>query len=171
MRQLMTAALLLEILLVGVSPAMAANEADIIFKGTLVNPPPCSIDNDKTIHVPFGDRLSIKKVSDGVYRKDVPYNLACDSTAGKDWKLMLSVRGTLATFDTTDRATVATSMGNIGNLGVKILRDGQPFQFDLPIEISLSAIPKIEALLVQRPNIELAEGPFEATVTLKAEYL
>lgn len=103
------------------------NEADIIFKGTLVNPPPCSIDNDKTIHVPFGDRLSIKKVSDGVYRKDVPYNLVCDSTAGKDWKLMLSVRGTLATFDTTDRATVATSMGNIGNLGVKILRDGNLF--------------------------------------------
>lgn len=92
MRQLMTAALLLEILLVGISPAMAANEADIVFKGTLVNPPPCSIDNDKTIHVPFGDRLSIKKVSDGIYRQDVPYNLVCDSTAGKDWKLMLSVR-------------------------------------------------------------------------------
>ncbi|HBX7802341.1 TPA: fimbrial protein, partial [Klebsiella pneumoniae] len=60
---------------------------------------------------------------------------------------------------------------NIGNLGVKILRDGQPFKFDTQVEISLSAIPKIEALLVQRPNIELAEGPFEATVTLKAEYL
>ncbi len=84
---------------------------------------------------------------------------------------MLSVRGTLAAFDTIDRATVATSMGNIGNLGVKILRDGQPFKFDTQVEISLSAIPKIEALLVQRPNIELAEGPFEATVTLKAEYL
>ena len=171
MRQRTTAALLLNILFVGISPAMAASDADVILKGMLVNPPPCSIDNDKTIHVPFGDRLSIKKVSDGIYRKEVAYNLVCDSTAGKDWKLMLSVRGTLAPFDTTDRATVATSMGNIGNLGVKMLRDGQPFTFDSPVEISLSAMPKIEALLVQRPNIELAEGPFEATVTLKAEYL
>lgn len=171
MRQLMTAALLLEILLVGISPAMAANEAEIIFKGTLVNPPPCAIDNDQTIHVPFGDRLSIKKVSSGIYRKDVAYNLICDDTSGRDWKLKLSVRGNLATFDMADRATVATSTGNIGNLGVKILRDNQPFTFDSPIDISLSSMPKIEALLVQRPNVELVEGPFEATVTLRAEYL
>ncbi|MBW7981603.1 fimbrial protein [Enterobacillus tribolii] len=170
MRQFI-AAVLLGALSVGVGSAIAANEAEIIFKGILVNPPPCAIDNDQAIHVPFGDRLSIKKVSDGIYRKDVPYNLVCDSTSGRDWKLMLSVHGSLAAFDTTDRATVGTSLGNIGNLGVKILRNGQPFTFDSPVEISLSAMPKLEALLVQRPNIELVEGPFEATVTLKAEYL
>ncbi len=170
MRQLLTTALLATLCL-GLKPAFAANEAEIIFKGTLVTPPPCAIDNNQTIRVPFGDRLSIKKVSDGIYRKDVPYNLVCDNTSGRDWKLMLSVRGTLATFDTTDKATVATSSGNPGNLGVKIFRDGQPFTFDSPVEISLSAMPKIEALLVQRPNIELVEGPFEATVTLRAEYL
>ncbi|MBZ7661742.1 MULTISPECIES: fimbrial protein [Klebsiella] len=171
MCQRITAALLLNILLVSICPAMAANEADIVFKGTLVNPPPCAIDNDQTIHVAFGDRLAIKKVSDGIYREEVGYNLVCDSAANKNWKLMLSVRGNLATFDTADQATVATSVGNIGNLGVKILRDGQPFKFDSPAEISLSALPKIEALLVQRPGVELVEGPFEATVTLKAEYL
>lgn len=73
MRQLTTAALLLNILFVGVSPAMAANEADVIFKGMLVNPPPCSIDNDKTIHVPFGDRLSIKR-SVMAFIVRMPYN-------------------------------------------------------------------------------------------------
>ncbi|SUQ56328.1 Outer membrane usher protein papC precursor [Raoultella terrigena] len=44
-------------------------------------------------------------------------------------------------------------------------------RLDVRVDISLSSMPKIEALLVQRPNIELVEGPFEATVTLKAEYL
>ncbi len=170
MRQLLTV-VLLSVLSAGLKPAFAANQAEILFKGTLVTPPPCSIDNNQIIHVPFGDRLSIKKVSDGIYRKDVPYNLVCENTAGRDWKLMLSVRGTLATFDTTDKATVATSSGNPGNLGVKILRNGQAFPFDSPIEVSLSAMPRIEAVLVQRPNIELVEGPFEATVTLRAEYL
>lgn len=159
------------LLFMGAWPVHAASEAEIVFKGTLVTPPPCTIDNNQTIHVSFGDRLSIKKVSDGIYRKEVPYNLVCDSTSGRDWKLMLSVRGNLATFDTADRATVATSVGNIGNLGVKILRNGQPFTFDAPVEISLSTMPKLEALLVQRANIELVEGPFEATVTLRAEYL
>lgn len=162
---------LLAVLSVNSGMAIAANDAEIHFQGTLVNPPPCAIDNNQTIHVPFGDRLSIKKVSDGIYRKEVPWNLVCENTAGRDWKLMLSVRGNLATFDTADRATVATSTGNIGNLGVKILRNGQPFAFDTPVQISLSAMPKLEALLVQRPNIELAEGVFEATVTLRAEYL
>lgn len=170
MRQLITA-VLLGTLFVGLNPVYAANEAEVIFKGTLVTPPPCTIDNNQTIHVPFGDRLSIKKVSDGIYRQDIPYDLKCDTTAGRNWKLMLSVRGNLATFDTADQATVATSVGNIGNLGVKIYRDGQPFKFDSPVEISLAAMPKLEALLVQRPSIELAEGPFEATVTLRAEYL
>uniref|UniRef100_UPI00073D6101 fimbrial protein n=1 Tax=Entomohabitans teleogrylli TaxID=1384589 RepID=UPI00073D6101 len=142
-----------------------------IFKGMLVTPPPCSINNDTTIRVPFGDRLSIRKVKEGRYLEEVKYNLVCDSTVGNDWKLMLSVRGNLATFDNVDQATVATSVGNIGNLGVKIFRDGHPFTFDTPVEISLSALPKIEALLVQRANVDLVEGVFEATVTLKAEYL
>ncbi|WP_058911442.1 fimbrial protein [Entomohabitans teleogrylli] len=171
MNQLTAGLLLLGAGLVGITPAMAASDAEIIFKGTLVTPPGCSINNDQTIHVPFGDRLSIKKVVDGIYREEVNYSLDCENTVGRDWKLMLSVRGTQATFDTTDRATVATSAGNIGNLGVKIFRDGQPFTFDTPVEISLASKPKIEGLLVQRPGIELAEGPFEATVTLRAEYL
>jgi len=171
MRHLATTAVLLGTLSIGPGTTLAASGGEVIFKGILVTPPPCTIDNDQTIHVPFGERLSIKKVSDGIYREDIDYVLKCEDTESHDWKLMLSVRGNLASFDTADRATVATTVGNIGNLGVKILRNGQPFKFDTPVEISLSSLPKLEALLVQRPNVELAEGPFEATVTLKAEYL
>ncbi|HGL4480008.1 TPA: fimbrial protein [Klebsiella oxytoca] len=83
------------------------------------------------------------------------------------WQLRLSVRGNPAGFD-ADNATVVTA--EQANLGVKIFQNGQPFKLGEAININSVTLPTIEALLVQRDGVELVEGLFNATATLRAEY-
>ncbi|WP_071609034.1 fimbrial protein, partial [Entomohabitans teleogrylli] len=100
------------------------------------------------------------------YRKPVPLTLKCEDSS-QAWQLQLSVRGNAAGFD-VDNATVVTAQQ--ANLGVKIYQNGQPFKLGEAINVNSLTLPDIEALLVQRDGVELTEGPFTATATLRAEY-
>lgn len=156
------------LLLVGLmmtSSLQAAAPENLEFIGTLVTPPACSISEGGPVYVDFGD-VRIKKIVEGKYRETVPLTLKCeDSTLA--WQLRLSVRGNAAGFD-ADNATVVTP--EQANLGVKIYQNGQPFKLDEAININSVTLPSIEALLVQRNGVELVEGLFSATATLRAEY-
>lgn len=146
--------------------ARAEDPQNLEFKGILVTPPPCVIDNDGTIMTDFGDRVGIRKVASGIYREDVNLTLSCEP-GELAWQLMLSVRGNAAGFD-ADNATVATPQQ--ADLGVKLLLDGDPFALDTPVKVNAAAMPRLEAMLVQRDGAELSEGAFTAQATLRAEY-
>ncbi|WP_082683195.1 fimbrial protein [Entomohabitans teleogrylli] len=148
-------------------PAMAgaSDPENLEFLGTLVEPPACTISEGGPVYVDFGD-VRIKKVVDGNYRKPVPLTLKCEDTS-LAWQLRLSVRGNAAGFD-VDNATVVTAQQ--ANLGVKIYQNGQPFKLGEAISINSLTLPAVEALLVQRDGVELVEGQFSATATLRAEY-
>lgn len=150
-----------------VSPlVIAEGNENLEFIGTIIVPPPCSLNEDKTIEISFGDNVGVKKVSSGIYRELVPLNLECgQNTHG--WQLMLSVYGTEAGFD-ADKATVVTS--EKPDLGVKLFADGQAFTLAKAIKVNGTTLPKIEAVLVQRDGVELTEGDFTAKATLRAEY-
>jgi hypothetical protein len=49
-------------------------------------------------------------------------------------------------------------------------QNGQPFKLDEAINVNSTTLPSIEAVLVQRDGVELTEGAFSATATLRAEY-
>lgn len=168
-RELTTFALVSAIALAGLSACGLAHAADpenLEFKGTLVTPPPCSIDNDGTIMTDFGDKVGIRKVASGIYREPVNITLHCEENT-LAWQLQLSVTGNAAGFD-PDNASVVTPQQ--ADLGVKLLLGGRPFELGKAVKVNAAALPKLEALLVQRTGVELQEGPFTAQATLRAEY-
>lgn len=155
------------------SPAQATDntgregEGNMELKGTLITPPPCTLNGSNPIGVHFGDRVGIKKVASGIYRQPVEAGLACDP-GSESWQLTLSWMGSPAEFDTTDRATVASEQQ--AALGVKLYADGKPLALDAALPVSATAMPALEAVLVQAPDAELEEGAFTARATLRAEY-
>ena len=153
------------LMMTGTSSLQAADPENLEFIGTLVTPPSCSISEDGPVYVNFND-VRIKKVAEGRYRETVPLTLKCEESS-LAWQLRLSVRGNPAGFD-ADNATVVTP--EQANLGVKIYQNGQPFKLDEAINVNSTTLPSIEAVLVQRDGVELTEGAFSATATLRAEY-
>ena len=150
-----------------ISPMVMAEDGENLeFIGTIIVPPACSLNEDKTIEISFGDNVGVKKVASGIYREPIPLNLECGQNS-HGWQLMLSVYGTEAGFD-EDKATVVTSEKSV--LGVKLFADGQAFTLDKAIKINGTNLPEIEAVLVQRNGVELTEGAFTAKATLRAEY-
>ncbi|MCK7310388.1 fimbrial protein [Enterobacter quasiroggenkampii] len=115
----------------------------------------------------FGDRVGVRRVASGIYRQEIEgLTLDCGEN-GSAWQLMLTVTGNAAGFD-ADSATVVTP--EQADLGVKLLRDGQPFALGTAMKVNAGGLPKLEAQLVQRPGSELTEGAFTAQATLRAEY-
>lgn len=156
----------LSLLLAGLSGYLSiacAAGGDMAFRGTLLEPPPCTINSGNNIIVDFGVKVGIKKVDGVNYMQDINYSLVCEPNT-HSWVLKLKLTGSSTTFD---NAAVQT---NISDLGIKILRDGQPFVLGSEIITTPASKPQLKAVPVQKPGVLLTEGPFEAAVTLQADY-
>ncbi|OCJ19682.1 fimbrial protein [Serratia sp. 14-2641] len=151
--------LLLSFALLAISPSQAAE--NMSFSGTLIEPPPCLVNNDKDIDVPF-DRIGVKSVDGVKHRRQVDYVLDC--TAGPAWSMVLTLLGPVAAFEP------ATLQTNIANLGIKIYQNGEPFELGTPIAVDPLNPPLLEAVPVKKPGTELTDGTFEVTATLLADY-
>ncbi|TQI79105.1 type 1 fimbria pilin [Serratia fonticola] len=139
---------------------------NLVLHGTLITPPPCRLNGGNTLLVSFGDKVGIKKVASGIYRKPVDLDLDCDATTAA-WQLSLTYTGMPVTFD-TDNATVRTAERAV--LGVKIFANGQPLKLNEPLKINNLTMPALEAVLVQAPGSDLDDGAFTARATFRAEY-
>ncbi|MGG4661832.1 fimbrial protein [Providencia vermicola] len=154
------------------SPVFA--EGEMSFKGTLIAPPPCRVDDSQAIEVNFGDRLGVRKIDGVAYAKPLEYQLDCQDTSTHGWTLILSLAGQASAFDGDVFRT--TSLGadksNEANLGIRIYQmDGTVFKPNSQIELrDAQTPPKLMAVPVKKANSVLVEGDFEATVTLQAHY-
>lgn len=159
--------LLLSLLVAGMSgyvPAALAAGGDMTFRGKLIEPPPCTVNNGNGIpEVDFGNKVGVKKVNGINYIQDIKYNLVCDPNLN-GWALKLKLTGNKTGFDD---AAVQT---NITDLGIQIQHDGQRFVLGSELSITPGNIPKLQAVPVQKPGATLTEGPFDAAVTLQADY-
>jgi type 1 fimbria pilin len=156
----------LSLLVAGLSGCLSmafAAGGDVAFRGTLLEPPPCTINSGNNITVDFGLKVGIKKVDGINYMQDINYDLVCAPNT-HSWVLKLKLTGNSTSFD---NAAVQT---NINDLGIKILRDGQPFILGSELTITSASKPQLKAVPVQKPGVLLTEGSFEAAVTLQADY-
>lgn len=151
--------LLVSGLLVG--NALAAENMQL--HGTLIEPPPCTINDGGAVDVDFGNRVGVKKVDGSNYLQTVNYQVTCTPGAG-GWKMSLAVMGTPTSYDT------AALKSNVADLGIRLLQNGKPFELNKPLSITLNNPPRLEAVPVKRPGASLTEGLFEATATLLAVY-
>ena len=142
-------------------PGMAAD--NMKFSGTLIEPPPCTINNDGQVDVDFGSRVGVKKVDGVNYLQVMNYRIKCDpSVSARD--MTLEIIGTPADYD------AAAVSSNVTDLAIQIKQNGVPFELNKPIPINLTTPPILSAVPVKRVGATLVEGPFEATATLRAVY-
>lgn len=142
-------------------PGMAAD--NMKFSGTLIEPPPCTINNDGQVDVDFGNRVGVKKVDGVNYLQVMNYQIKCDpSVSARD--MTLEIMGTPADYD------AAAVSSNVTDLAIQIQQNGVPFELNKPIPIRLASPPVLSAVPIKRAGATLIEGPFEATATLRAVY-
>lgn len=156
-------ALLLIVTLSGASSAALA-EGEMTFRGTLLAPPPCRINDGNQVEVDFGERVGINKVDGVNYRQALNYQIICDSATNGNWALTLSLRGSISGFDKQALAT------NKSDLGIRVYWDDEPFTPDSTLKITLDNPPRLEAVPVKKQGATLGEGAFEAWATLQADY-
>ncbi|GMQ36285.1 fimbrial protein [Enterobacter asburiae] len=138
---------------------------NMAFHGTLVAPP-CTINNGQTIEVLFGTNLGVNKIDGNNYRQPVNYSVDCDAGYSVNNLAIVIDTATPAAFDGS--AVVTNKTG----LGIRILVDGVAATFAKRVAVADPASPpKIEAVPVQDSAVTLTEGAFEATMTLRADYL
>ncbi|HDG9775441.1 TPA: fimbrial protein [Raoultella planticola] len=157
----MTRCLTLSLLLACSSSLYAAD--NMLFRGTLIEPPPCSINDGGIVEVDFGARLGVNKMDGMNYLKAMDYRITCEPGAsGLDMTLTLS--GVPTGYDA---AAVQT---DLVDLGIRVLQNGRPFTLNKPLGIDPKNPPVLEAVPVKTPGAILKEEAFVATATLKAEY-
>lgn len=139
-------------------------EASMVFYGTLLTPPPCTINDGNQVEVDFGDRVGINKVDGVNYRQPLNYQITCDKAVGGTWVLMLSLSGGSAAFDNNALLT------NKSGLGIRMYQDGKSFIPNSAVKINLASPPRLEVVPVKRAGATLTEGAFEAWATLRADY-
>lgn len=143
---------------------LAAGDVDMMFRGTLITPPQCTINDGNRIDVDFGERLGINKVDGVNYRQRVNYQVRCDNDNATGFSLMLSLSGTPTDFDANALQTSKTG------LGVRMYQNNRPFTPNTELTITQNNLPTLEVVPVKKIGAALDKGSFEAWATLKADY-
>ncbi|WP_253280774.1 fimbrial protein [Morganella sp. EGD-HP17] len=135
------------------------------FTGTLRALSVCTVNNNQTITADFKN-VGINKLDTKVYSLPLNYTLDCPG---------VNPANTLRMIFMTSRPSVSDPSAiesDVSGLLVRILKDGQPLELNKFFKIDdVTQRPKLEALLVKVPGMDLTQSPFRATGTLVAEYL
>lgn len=144
--------------------ALADGDVDMTFRGTLIEPPPCTINDGERVDVDFGERIGINKVDGVNYRQIMNYQITCNNAGSGSWALTLSLTGAAAGFDEQALQTNKT------DLGIRVYQNDKPFTPGSSLAIDISNPPRLEAVPVKREGATLTEGAFESWATLRADY-
>lgn len=140
---------------------LASNMAYVTVSVTVVQPPPCTINDDQPIEVDFGDVMTTRV--DGInYRMPVNYALSCSNASSNAMKLQ--VNGSGASFDSTLLRTNKTGLGIELRQGNNKLPVNRWLSFTYPQKPELWAIP------VKQSGTTLTGGEFTAGATMKVAY-
>lgn len=142
----------------------AAALGEMVFYGTLNRPPVCTINDGQKIDVDFGEKVGVNKVDGNNYLQEINYPMSCEPGV-TGMALGLTFYGAVSSFD---KAALQT---NMPDLAIRILYNGQPFELNKRINISLGNLPKLEAVPVKKIGSNLTSGAFSVTGTLLADYL
>ncbi|WP_100220768.1 fimbrial protein [Serratia plymuthica] len=142
--------------------AAAAGTATVSIRVTVLAPPPCVINGDKTIQVDFGQNVVISRIDGSNYLKTIDYTLECKSQSKNAMKMM--IEGTGAGFDSGVIQTVKT------DLGIALKQNGQPLRLNQWLNFTYPMQPVLQAVPVKKAGANLPTGMFFAGATLKVDY-
>ncbi|PAX77395.1 fimbrial protein [Citrobacter braakii] len=140
------------------------DSVDFTFTGLLQAMTACSINNDRTIEIAFGN-IGINKIESENYTRNIDYELDCGSVGGANTVLL------------TLKATPVPSDGSIIDSGrkglwIQFYKDSVPLKLNEEFKVeNVTAPPKLMVKLITDPAEDPEEGPFSCTATLIAEYI
>lgn len=140
-----------------------AATADVTIKGVIISPPPCTINNNNTINVNFGNAVDISKVDGKNYLTDISYSLQC--TGNTSDTMTLSIQGTPADFDSG-----AALEGGHGGLGIELLHDGDRLKLGDKIAFTYPTLPSLQAVPVKKEGATLETGEFSVGATMVVDW-
>jgi type 1 fimbria pilin len=143
-------------------PVWVSANTTVTVKVTVVAPPPCIINDDRTIDVDFGNELLTTKIDGDNYIKTVDYTLECkDSTRNA---MKLKIQGNATTFDASALQT------NMADLGVALKANGAALNINSWVNFTYPNLPVLQAVPVKRAGTTLSGGDFSAGATLMVDY-
>lgn len=146
----------------------ARADADITFKGTLIDLPPCEISSTTggPIEVDFGLEVVTRKVDGVNYREKIPVTLDCTSAVNQ--KLQLTLTGEPG-YD-ADLIKASLASGSDQELGIRLYNGTTPLTPGTPLSFTPSSIPVLWAVPEARNNTTLSGGEFTGKANLVVEY-
>ncbi|WP_337264912.1 MULTISPECIES: fimbrial protein [unclassified Serratia (in: enterobacteria)] len=150
---------LLSVLLLS-APSIANIPVNI--RGTVIIPPPCTINNNQTIRVDFGDEIMTTRIDGVNYKQAITYSLSCDIQ--KSNNLKMSIQGTAASFNS---AVLRTDKNG---LGIALYHGTQPLNANTWFSYTYPSKPELYAVLVKQSGATLTGGEFTSSATLLIDY-
>lgn len=145
------------------SVALAPVRADDVgFKGSLIEQPPCVINDGKLITVDFGNEVMTTRIDGKNYTETVDFSLDCSAAVGNA-PLKLRVAGAKAGF-------AEALDGLVPGLGIALFLDGQPLKPNEWQTFASTVKPEIKAVPVKDSAVTLDGGSFRVLASLEMEY-
>lgn len=148
--------------------SLAAGAATTVrVKVTVLEAPPCVINNNQTIEVDFGDVMTTR--IDGIsYAEPLKYGVTCTPVAGSTLnpQLKMQIGGTAAGGGFADNVLQTSVPG----LGVAVARDGNPLTLDSWSSFTYPNLPVLTVTPVKLAGATLPGGEFTASATMRVEY-
>ncbi|HCM9091640.1 TPA: fimbrial protein [Enterobacter kobei] len=143
--------------------SQSAGNVAMNFKGTLVVPPPCTINGDKPIEVQFG-MVETTKINGSSYKQiTLPYSLSC--TEATSTSLRLQIKGDTGYSVDYLQTSVPDLAISIKNMQTQtLIKPNAWVNFESTNPIKLVATP------VKKSGAILGAGDFTATATMMVDY-
>lgn len=138
-------------------------DAEITFKGTLIEQPPCEISSStgNAIEVNFGTEMVTRKVDGTNYREKIPVALDCTNAVNQ--KLQLSISG-----DASYAAGLIKTSKD--DLGIRLYNNTTQMTPGTPLNFTPDTIPVLYAVPEAKDNTTLSGGDFTGKANMIVEY-
>lgn len=141
----------------------SAQADNMRFSGTLIEPPPCVINNSQPIEVNFGNDVMTSRVDGTSYKKmPITYQLNCTGNATN--ALRMQIEGSAAGFNNQ------WLNGNKANFAIALLNNGAALGVNRWFNFTYPTVPVLEAVPAKNPAGGLTGGIFVVTATMKIDY-
>ncbi|MHA6679808.1 fimbrial protein [Enterobacter cloacae] len=142
-------------------PALVWAATTVTVKVTVVAPPSCVINDNKTIDVDFGTVVA-PNIDGQKYMRKVDYTLECNDQTSNAMKML--IKGNPTTFDSSALQT------NIPDLGISLKANGEALGINDWLNFTYPEKPVLQAVPVKKPGSSPEGGDFQAGATLMIAY-
>lgn len=143
------------------APALVCAATTVAVKVTVVAPPSCIINDNKTIDVDFGTVVAAS-VDGQRYMQTVNYTLECEGQTSNAMRML--IKGNPTTFDSSALQT------NIPDFGVALKANGEAVGINNWLKFTYPEKPILQAIPVKKPGSTPNGGDFYASATLMIAY-